>query len=638
MKDDLVLRIGGDLKGLSGALKDAEKVIVVGKQKIEALGSGYTKVIGTIGKLVPAVGAVGSAMGVFGKAIGESQLLGDRWAETMQQCGAVLDSFVNRLFSADFTNWIGGLQETARLAKEAYQAMDALGTADIFQQSDMAGYEVVRRKIQTQLAQAQRDGNGELMKKLQDKLEIITAQQAQYMARYAKTAEASAVAQAKQYLQESLGGGYGSGFADYIKKTERLDRYASVLFGDVDIYNQMVTEGTNLKEELDKLTSQKNALTVSLGLNGGNGMANAQVQAQIQAVDKQIAKLKELNPEWRELIAISQVSDDKIQKVRADYLKFLQAQIGVYDLQTADIKSGIKVDSKVDKMDNTEALNKKLLESENELAIAELSIIRDKSERELEILRVQHEQKVAQYRADFESAKTWQEKMIAENNLRTENYNFRSSYGEKTQLQGGGVALIPAVMDENKIRQQMMESFVKDPVKVSIEADTEMLKKDLAEIASLVSNASTLFGNLGDLTGNRTLNVAGIVAGAVARILEGYATASAKAGGMGPIGWASFTLAGLAEATAVIKQIKNLGRYADGGIVGGGHSVGDMNIARVNSGEMIMNSSQQGRLWRMINQPSAQGHGYRADRELKLRIEGKDLVGAISNYNIMNRY
>ena len=49
--------------------------------------------------------------------------------------------------------------------------------------------------------------------------------------------------------------------------------------------------------------------------------------------------------------------------------------------------------------------------------------------------------------------------------------------------------------------------------------------------------------------------------------------------------------AGIAAVVAAFAMVFSC--FADGGIVGGGSSVGDHNLARVNSGEMILNGTQQ---------------------------------------------
>ena len=73
-------------------------------------------------------------------------------------------------------------------------------------------------------------------------------------------------------------------------------------------------------------------------------------------------------------------------------------------------------------------------------------------------------------------------------------------------------------------------------------------------------------------------------------------------------------------------------KFADGGIFSGNRSVGDYNIARVNSGELILNGTQQAKLFHLLdgtggyanNQPSG---------EVTFRIEGNTLVGVLNNYN-----
>ena len=67
--------------------------------------------------------------------------------------------------------------------------------------------------------------------------------------------------------------------------------------------------------------------------------------------------------------------------------------------------------------------------------------------------------------------------------------------------------------------------------------------------------------------------------------------------------------------------------YANGGIVGGNSFSGDRVMARVNSGEMILNRSQQASLFNMI------GAGVTTGGNVKFRIEGDALVGVLNNYN-----
>lgn len=90
-------------------------------------------------------------------------------------------------------------------------------------------------------------------------------------------------------------------------------------------------------------------------------------------------------------------------------------------------------------------------------------------------------------------------------------------------------------------------------------------------------------------------------------------------------------LAGVATAVSTIMSYST-SSFASGGIVEAPHAIGDMNMVRVNSGEMILNGSQQARLFHMLNgnvvtqQDDKGGH-------VDFRISGTDLVGVLSNYD-----
>lgn len=81
---------------------------------------------------------------------------------------------------------------------------------------------------------------------------------------------------------------------------------------------------------------------------------------------------------------------------------------------------------------------------------------------------------------------------------------------------------------------------------------------------------------------------------------------------------------------ALIALMGKLPKFAKGGIVGGGSTSGDNMLARVNSGEMILNGSQQKRLFNAIN-----GGALGGETQIALksgRVRGSDMYLAIDNY------
>ena len=99
---------------------------------------------------------------------------------------------------------------------------------------------------------------------------------------------------------------------------------------------------------------------------------------------------------------------------------------------------------------------------------------------------------------------------------------------------------------------------------------------------------------------------------------------------------AATVIAGLASVITTIKSAAS-GKYAQGGIVGGGSYVGDKQIAYVNSGEMILNQGQQGRLWNMINGNSTIGDSHPTTSDVHFVLRGADLYGSINNYRRLGK-
>lgn len=80
---------------------------------------------------------------------------------------------------------------------------------------------------------------------------------------------------------------------------------------------------------------------------------------------------------------------------------------------------------------------------------------------------------------------------------------------------------------------------------------------------------------------------------------------------------------GVATVLAALTGGKNI-KFANGGIVGGNSYSGDKQLARVNSGELILNRGQQAKLFKMINNGGVGGN-------VEFKIRGCDLIGAINN-------
>ena len=162
---------------------------------------------------------------------------------------------------------------------------------------------------------------------------------------------------------------------------------------------------------------------------------------------------------------------------------------------------------------------------------------------------------------------------------------------------------------------------------------------DFAELAKFIEeggNTTTAAASglvlLGDalqqIGGNGVIAKTGAVMAAIGQCILGFAQASAQAASLGPWGWLAFVGAGLGTLATMISTIQG---YSNGGIIGGATTSGDMQLARVNAGEMILNNSQQARLFDLLDGGASMvGYG---SRNVEFKISGQNLVGTLRNYN-----
>lgn len=86
----------------------------------------------------------------------------------------------------------------------------------------------------------------------------------------------------------------------------------------------------------------------------------------------------------------------------------------------------------------------------------------------------------------------------------------------------------------------------------------------------------------------------------------------------------------IAEMQALIAAAATLPTFANGGVVGGTKYYGDQNLARVNSGEMILNGTQQKHLWNAISNNNL---GSSFGGKVEFEISGQKLKGVLNNYD-----
>lgn len=173
----------------------------------------------------------------------------------------------------------------------------------------------------------------------------------------------------------------------------------------------------------------------------------------------------------------------------------------------------------------------------------------------------------------------------------------------------------------------------------TIAQNADDIKSKYENLGQAAQSVGNVFSALGDVSNDSFLSMVGNVSGSVANILL-------QIGKLIPAFQAQAVAAGTANAaavpfpanliaiasiiTSIISVFSSLPKFADGGIIQG-KSFGDYNLARVNGGEMILNTTQQGRLWNTIQQGTTSSTPMNGSVQFK--ISGKELVGVLNNYN-----
>ena len=104
---------------------------------------------------------------------------------------------------------------------------------------------------------------------------------------------------------------------------------------------------------------------------------------------------------------------------------------------------------------------------------------------------------------------------------------------------------------------------------------------------------------------------------------EAAGEAAAGTAKLGPLGWLGIG----AAIASVLAAFAAIPKFANGGIVGGNSPTGDKILARLNSKEMVLNTTQQDTLYGLLNsRGNVQVSG-------EFRIRGRDLMAAIDKNN-----
>ena len=404
------------------------------------------------------------------------------------------------------------------------------------------------------------------------------------------------------------------------------DRYKQILQASIETEKVLQAK---IKATKDWGKASYDALQNILGITTGSevnlGIIKKQqkesaTQIEINKILKQYEddKLEILEKQiqaFEDKIADNKILTTQEQKI----LDFLRKQLGILQEQT-------KEKEKSKELTAFEALERSQLTDKEEAALAYRKALEEINQVQLEGADAQERKDKARARAlsnylealtraelsQIPKATEAPEAIDLQEGINTEAQRISERYMSEIELLRQHEAEKLAIIEEST---NLSEERKKE-IQLAIQADTnaQIAQIEQAQFQERLGLASDFFGNLASVAsafGKKGAKAAKAFAIAQATI-DTYASAVAAykstvgipvvGPALAPVAAAGAIAAGLAQIAAIRSQNVE-GNYQQGGIVGGTLYGGDQQLARVNSGEMILNKTQQGRLFELANNP-----------------------------------
>ena len=540
-KSDFGKAMAQSLDQLQGRIKEAKAEMTDTGGVLGQLKDKFTINIDALKLFNVGLSAVGKALDVAKDAFFANEQNLDEWGQIVESSESLYKGFLNALNTGDISGYLNNIDRITQAARDAYNALDELGTFNAFNQINV---EKTRTGMTTAITDF-REGSGskEAVKAAGDayKKELQERQKLEKEAYLAKVREVAAQRGVSgDDLIKALSGSYGSYQSlKALPLSGRQTRWTpGGMFGGSTSYEVEVP--LNRQEKLGQALRALNDTELqSLQALGAQAERTAN---EIASTDKQLQKIL-LKPEGgssrggkggksgKTTATTTQVEMTEMQKNQKQINDLTQEYVNISGTSTDEVKA-----------------------------------------RQLEIRK-----EIALLQERNNTLKLYQEQA-------------------KGKLMGGNVQTqgLGRLTDYQSIKFEGIKGFNPSTTQQGIDNLTKSLTEQ-QKAWQLSSSAATAFGAALAGIEDPGIKAAGMVAQAVASIALGFAQASASASTAGTgWGWLAWLAAGASAMGVAISTIHSLTGYANGGIVGGNSYSGD-NVGPVmlDAGELILNRSQQ---------------------------------------------
>lgn len=547
----------------------------------KALGSG----IASMAKFATVAATAKVALDGANKLIGSSQTHTDAFGRTMQSTTRVVDSFFESLARGNFQSFLSGMDGIISKAREAYDALDTLGTFDIFATPLRAKNEAMQAELRYNIKAG--IGNIEEQKAALKELEREMVELSRQESSLSDTAASKLLAS----------------FANARGGSDVLDKLFMTGGGAQDKAGEMAEE---IKRKYAKTVTRKEDIVhPQFGTVIGERTTSS-----LEWADEEQKKLYEALRNFNEM------DDTKLQEVAQLRARAWQAQTQAYNKMTANLRT-------LNKNPGGASAGGAQAPTFDTAQIAAPTMGMTTSMEQLEAMQRQWKEKLAQ--ATDSATAEMADRMLADIQARIDAQPIALRLG----------------MDEEsiaRINEQMMmlgESMRNEIQPLELIPGGSKATKPLDEtndkiqaMAKNLGKTSTAFGTMGaamQQLDDPAAQVAGLILQACANVASSFAAALANEKNVWS--WIAAGIAGTATMISTIAAIKsiNANSYADGGTVTGGAFTGDAVPIMANAGEIVLNASQQQALASQLEprESGAQGSPY---------VSGEQIYLGLNNY------
>lgn len=560
-------------------------------QQFQQVGRNITA---TIGRFAGALGLAMTAGEAFNKWAHSSQALGDEWDNTINACKGTIDVFFQSLSNGDWSAFQDGLFSTIKGLKELSALRDSLADAKLTMDFNTKRFEAQFTELEAII----RDKTKSLeeRKKAFEQLQTLKAD---YRIDITDVSAGNDEALIKSLETQYKGYGW---------TTKDVEKYLSLYNNDFSSRPEKQALDA-YKNDLAKLESQQYSYNTY-----GTTFGAFTTRIENKDITEKIKLLKQQNKELEKMRILNNDDDKDRQQMLKDYEYSydLRKRAADFDKRTLELQSALSSTSTGGSSNKTSIPEGSLADINNRLSLLNKQLT----------LEISPESRIRLYK---EIQDLTEQKRVIE-------FQYKYPNAPTSKLDGKPASLVG--MAKKPEIPTSLPRFSSPITNKNIKLNNEYAQS-LGAIASIMGSVTNMTNEGAAAWLSWGANLMSAIAAAIPQIMalttakkgEAIADGVASAAQTPFVGW---LLAG-AAAAAVVAALASIPSFSTGGIFAGNSTIGDMNLARVNAGEMILNNRQQRNLFNLLNGNGVIGSA--GGGQVEFKIKGKELVGVLANYN-----